>query len=703
MLSTCFLLGCSACGKDGSSSSSGNYKADNGYTFAAEDHITYQGIHEYDVQDVEGEYLVKDGKTDYALVVPSDGSALITNVKADFGILFKKATGIAIPSKFDNEVVDTWDTSKKYISIGLTSLVEKAGISEEEYSEYNIKTEGVRIITKGNTVFLLNTHDFGVSNAMYTFMEIYFNFDYYHRNCITIDTGVTNMAFKNIDVTDIPDVEHYMGAHNIYTYYQRSDPWDADALGADTYTQEGKFMGMRLRSLSNAWEFPIYTDFDTSSRSTTSHSALTILPRNMTFTIPRTNEVVATDPKMFSDKGNQLCLSGHGDPEIYERMIKICTEKLIFSLIHNPPSEQPYKRGFAITVEDNFYHCDCAACLKDYEKYASSGQFVRFINEVGKRVNEWLKETADPDHEYHSAYRDYIVPVYMFGYHQDVDPPVDAIQNPDGTVTYVPKDESVVFNEYASLWMVSSNSLRLGGYNDVQQGNTNYHLPGWDAVSNGKNNYVYWFNSPLLNRDYAYDPFTTYSKDFWAVMAYYGYADVYSDHYGQGNELSGWQNLLTYINSKLRWDSNKNPNELIQKYMKAMYKDASDIMYDIYRDQLNYYVNIRANKADPSRPGGVGSVEEYPYVVLDGWVKRFEEAIELISFYQEIDVKTYNVLRTRIQVEMATEVTKILSLYATNAPFGSKRLNEYKAVMRELGEKSPVMSVNGKTADKWGV
>ena len=174
-------------GSLGCSSEQGYYPGDGAPSdFGSIDRVSYAGTHDINVSDTD-KYLVKDGRTDYTVIVPSDVSDMVSQAKTDFIILFKKATGISLSFKYDNEVVDFTENSK-YISIGNTSLISMAGIDQSEFSSKNIKDEGIRIITKNQSVFLLGGSDFGVCNDVYKFLEIYFNYDYYccnnyHKRC----------------------------------------------------------------------------------------------------------------------------------------------------------------------------------------------------------------------------------------------------------------------------------------------------------------------------------------------------------------------------------------------------------------------------------------------------------------------------------------------------------------------------------------
>ena len=95
----------------------------------------YEGTHIRTQNEIPGKFLVKDGVTDYKLVVSDSTNKYVVNAKTDFLILFEKATGISIEAVLDKEVPD-YTADSKYISLGNTKLVEQAGIDPEEYSGF---------------------------------------------------------------------------------------------------------------------------------------------------------------------------------------------------------------------------------------------------------------------------------------------------------------------------------------------------------------------------------------------------------------------------------------------------------------------------------------------------------------------------------------------------------------------------------------
>ena len=80
----------------------------------------YDGTHIYTATDTN-EYLVKDTKTDYKLVVPAESDETQEIANKEFTHLFKKATNITLEMVTDDAVTSA--DSGKYISLGRTTLL----------------------------------------------------------------------------------------------------------------------------------------------------------------------------------------------------------------------------------------------------------------------------------------------------------------------------------------------------------------------------------------------------------------------------------------------------------------------------------------------------------------------------------------------------------------------------------------------------
>jgi hypothetical protein len=652
-----------------------------------QDRVSYYGTHEQSAVDTD-RYLVKNGVSDYVVVLPEGAKSMLLDAKNDLLILFKKATGVALSFKYDSSV-DVFDTNQHYISLGETKLVRQAGIDKSEYSYEKLKSEGIRIITKDNTVFLLGGSDFGVNNAVYKFLEIYFNFDYYYRDCIDLDVNVTDCKFKNIDVTDVPDIDHFFGADHVFHWGRNTvAPLDALGLGAQTAEEEVSYKHHRAGNHASSNEMLMRVHLklnDATSASSTMHNVLTYLPK------------CATKCDCHSS-GNQLCYTAHGNAEVLQQMVDTCAEKIIFSLKTYTPDRYPYMNYISFTMEDNSDICHCQTCKEEYKTIGYSGSLIKFSNKIGEKVDAWLEAQKDENAEFHNAYRENFH-ILIFGYNAYTDPPVDE--------NGAPLCEEVVCHKRIGVWHASSRGV--SAHADVYDpkwinGTGEFMGPvkqilGWKEIT--KNSCLwFWHNSGnVVNNDYFSDGFTIYSNNFMELMAYAGYEYIYAAHFlNGGSDLTCWQNLLVYVQNKLRWDCHRNMDDYIKKYMNAMFQDASDIMYDLLQDEIVYYQKLVVDAPENNNWGrAIKSKENYPYSVLLGWLQKCDNAINEIETLKETNQDLYTLVKHRIEIEASAHIYRIINMYGNDVtkPFSDTQLDLYKQRLRSIGELSPGLEIKG--------
>ena len=114
------------------------------------DRETADGTHDLTAPEVSGDdYFIKDGRSEYVLVIPSNASNELLIAVEEFNSLIAKATNLTFGFVRDNTV--TYNENSKYISLGDTTLVEQAGIT---FDKSSLSTDGCMIKTKGKTMFL---------------------------------------------------------------------------------------------------------------------------------------------------------------------------------------------------------------------------------------------------------------------------------------------------------------------------------------------------------------------------------------------------------------------------------------------------------------------------------------------------------------------------------------------------------------------
>ena len=141
-----------------------------------------EGLHVDNSTELD-ELMVKNGSTEYKLLVPQEMSSKEKFAVDELVDIFKRATGITLQTVTDN---GTADFSNKYVSIGKTSYKEESGLEMKK----ELKSGGYRIITKDNVIIVAGYKDKGTINGVYHLMEKLFNYDYLYKDtvvCVLID------------------------------------------------------------------------------------------------------------------------------------------------------------------------------------------------------------------------------------------------------------------------------------------------------------------------------------------------------------------------------------------------------------------------------------------------------------------------------------------------------------------------------------
>ena len=431
-----------------------------------------EGVHDFTAPDIEGKWLIKDGATDYAIVLPATLDKILSKAYEEFKLLFTRATGISTMNVVrDTEV--TWTEDVKYISIGNNAFFEdakeKAGI---EFDAPSLKNDGTRIITKGETVFLLGGPGAGVIYSIYDFMSICFNYEFYYNNCLEIDTGVKNLPLKAFDVTNIPDI----GYRSVSTGggIPAASAIDNMALG-ETAIQDIANVNYRMGEPDNGNDYllPIYQDFYSSySEASTSGKPSARIHNVMEYCPPDHPDC---EPIWFSDSGNhQLCYNARGDEDSLKRMKDYCARKICNSLEIFPRASAPFMNKVTLTIEDYTDHCNCTVCAQQMiaDDNSRCGAIIRFCNDVRAQVDEWM---AQPENE---PYRRDTLELVFFAYSAIPNPPAHFDEE-TGEWEAAPNCEMA---EGVGVYLAASGSTTDSMYHERNIGYRN-HLDGWNAVA----------------------------------------------------------------------------------------------------------------------------------------------------------------------------------------------------------------------------
>ena len=441
-----------------------------------ESELLFVGVHDFTATPTSN-YLVKDGVTDYKIIIPDGATAKERTAREEFSYFFKEATNIELPV-FEDDDFEDLSTVDHYISIGETQMLKDSGI-EIDYNE--LKTDGVRIVTVGNNIFLCGARDSGTIYSVYDFMQVTFNYSQYTPDYFEIDKDVKDVKLLNYNVKNIPDID------------LRANGFDYHNPGSSNYDYSHFGYRMRMEKGRGYHFMPVYRLYDYSSQSVTSTNTNTYVPYDVWS---------VEHPKWFSNKCSsgkyQLCYTGHGDVEERAALVAEVAKKIEFSLMHFTPDLYPELNVITFTMEDNFNTCECEECQRQSEKYgAQSGPLNVFVNDVGALVEEWMNQ---PENE---PYKRDDFHIIYFAY--NAYDPAPAKQDANGN--WVPTYPEVKLRSNVGVYFAEINIIDYQKslfHPDNQQGKDAFDA--WEAISDFM--YYWTYETNFSYYLYPYDSFS---------------------------------------------------------------------------------------------------------------------------------------------------------------------------------------------------
>ncbi len=579
--------------------------------------------HDYKITETDG-FIVKDGASEYRILVP-EGKAddkFISAASSDLKQLFSEATGIMLPVVEDN--VDL--SGGKFLAIGDTKLASNESLGADEKT---LGKGGVRIKTVGNSVCMTGATTEAAMYAAYVFLEQALNFEQFYTDFYSLDKDVTELKLMNYDVTDIPDFEYRIQSAGFIRWN------DANMR--------------RMRWTNNEALF-----IPADEQGATWHNTFVYLPPD---TYREEHPDWYSSPWRKNEKSNQLCYTAHGNEAEREKMIEIIADRIkeLFSM-------DKYK-GYdwiSVSIEDNQNCCTCETCAAEKAKYGvDSAVMVKFLNEVSKRVGEWMETPEGAPHK-RENYR-----IFFFAYHATNAAPA---RYDEETGKYVPIDESVICDDHVVTYFAETNGDYTQNFHDAGTANTDIgkNMLGWAALS--KEIYFWSYSTNFSHFLTPYNSFDTvqdilkFSKN--AGSKYVMIQDQWIQQSGQ----TGFGIYKNWLHSKLLWDVNADVNALTDKFFDAYFGKASATMrklFDEWRVWARYQTEELGYNGYRSVYYNALDAKLWPQRMLSGWLDLTEQAKADIAEYKDTEPELYGAITDHIAMESLSFRYLLISLYSS--------------------------------------
>lgn len=333
--------------------------------------------------------LVKNGTTNYSIVVPENVTEFVTFAANELQALFLRSTGITLNIVTENSQMTT---QGYYLSLGNTILREQADVNPPTTgvkNPYFIYKDDVQVMgeegafsieRKDNTVIMVGIDDYGTVFAAYEFLQKQLGYRFYAANEIKID-NVANEKLLDFKWSYAP-------------YAMRNQATDRMS------TEEAALRYSMIYRHSEMY-YP--------------HSWLTVLPFST---------YGADHPDWYGAGGKALCLSNADMAKEYAKNVVEAWDKSNYA---THCAGQP----------DDWAKCSCANCQRNDAKYLPSGTNVIFVNRVCNEIDRILAEQGRPDFRYR---------IIMLAYYQYEAPPTKLVNG-----EHVPLAEEVKFHPNAGV------------------------------------------------------------------------------------------------------------------------------------------------------------------------------------------------------------------------------------------------------------
>ena len=573
---------------------------------------------------LENKFVVKDGNSEYVLVMPSEPMTKETFAAEEFVLFMEQATGYT----FQVVAEDAVPTGSKYISLGNTSQF-KSAFGEKELESLDGTCSAYFIGSKGDNIYIASSDDYngyGVLYGVYQLLHDLIGYGYYHNTEIAMNKGntVNLWSYEKHIVTADFDMRSHSTAYIYcndehstrlrYINFSRGEEWDHTTGG---HSQVTMFIS------------PI-DEFD----------------NGKTFAEVHPEWFVDPSAEVVTLNNNQLCWTAGGDEESLDLMQTIAAEKMLeYTQINDVAT------FFMIAQMDTEYVCSCKGCVEAIEQWGGSanGLQIAFVNKVIEKT-EALLDQYEPG-------REILYAIYAYK------PTEAAPVKTDSEGNLVPYSDKVIPHEKLRVFFAPIRLNYAYPMNAPYNSDCYANLKGWDAVCDKDQLMAYIYD---LNVSYYFANWYNFRtlSSIYTDLKEAGVSFMLSQGVSDSNTIC-FDELRAYVISQMMWDTEQNLEDLVADFMINYYKDASDSMQELFElidDRYAYYAAAK----DP----GIGSVvsviystELWPRALVEQMDRCIMDSMEAIAPLAESNPEQYEMLKARIMKEYLSNIYLKMVLY----------------------------------------
>lgn len=565
----------------------------------------YEGIDIYS----DKRYVVKNGVSNYTIVVPEERALVITNAAAELADYIERVSGAELSITTDGEFEN--GEGGKFISLGKTSLF----AAEKFKFDYKLNGDGFYIYSKGDNAFIEAATGRGVLYGAYEFLELFAGVKFLSETYYHIPKS-SDIYFQDMTITRIPDF-----ARRSYFCALNEPDFFAKCRFLDPYDKNSEKYGYGLAEI-----LP----------SGTGHTMLTTFMPYTTYgsAHPEWYANSNTDHRNALDFTNGVTDDDRIDDNVSNSAIK-----QMITNVKNHISTYPNAEYVMLGIEDSDTAVNNSRVRDSLARNGGKQSALQMIwvNLIAEEVESWLQATY-PERE---------ITFIVFAYKHMLEPPVDENGNPANSKVIA---RGNVMVEFAPL-----NYCYYHDYFDPDC-ETNAalakYIKGWSTVTSRFCVWDYQLN--FSNYLFWYPHYGSMKKN---VLTYkeYGFEGLLQQAAVGGGPYYQGQ-LDAYLISKLTWDSRREIRDLVHDFnyyycgneaAAAKINEFFDLM-NYHYDTLNY-----GEAAYHVLSYGTPDAAKHPIALLEKAASLVESAMDIIkadASLSSAQKETYLLNLTRVLV-----------------------------------------------------
>lgn len=688
----------SSCGKD---NNSGNGETINKTVTDATEHLVDESklLHRVSVKDT-GRSFVKDGKTDYKIVIGKSGNEIVKAaafLAGQIGIctgaypeLIYDTDGDGIADGETKSV--TWNPQAKYLILAHDNFESLAGIkwATEEDSSIKLGYSGYMIKSVGESVFFKVNSIYGYQTAVLSFLREVLGYEWFSEDTITFTKS--GETLPDLDIVEKPDFDlNYRSGY---------------------VSENGKFATGQTDT-----ELFAYTD------GAFVHNSLIFLPPA---------QYSEEHSSWYSDKWamyrgeylpEQLCYTAHGNKAEYDKMIDTSTKRVLHYLEQNETA-----CTITFTQQDNYSACDCETCTAAAEAFGSiSSTYIMFINDLEDKVRAALEEQAKEN-----GTEPRKITILFFAYLATKNAPVsgtskenyEVAKNPDNEVAFNGKTYTLPYNKtYANgivcnenvgcFWAAIGATYNRSFYEDTPANQeARESLEKWGLITDKIYAWIYDTNFHKFLYPYnSYDSLVETARCLKDNNADFLFVQAQGAYNGFSNQVTPcFGALKTYTAMSVRFSVNMDYGKATDRFFENYFREAAAPMRRYYEKMTNY-LRFLEEKYPSVFTGNiydtfVSEPQYWSISLMKDWLALCDEAYASVEIYKTTNPELYETLVKHIKTETIFPRFVICENYA-----GYYSVEEIKNLRTELYNDCDELKIEAYSEndglkpyfEKWGV